>query len=490
MTMTDTPSPAGAGEGPPPPETPGATGAGAGGGEPGAAPARELRKSDDRVIAGVCGGLGRYTNIDPVVWRTGFVLTAFAGGAGLLLYVAAWMLMRDSQGGPATIEQMLDRGIPSRAVVKLLAVGLAVMTAFSLLGGFSWGTLLLAVPLVLGVLAARNRGIDLRGSFTGLRDDLRTHAPPPTPPSPEPAAAYYNPAQPWATAPPGPVDLAVVSERTSRPGGAEPNGHEDEGGNGDGNGPDGYGDGHGGTSRSRRQRCGAPLGSLALWTLVAMAVVVPIGVYGWDSSLWSADTARLLLGPESGVYFLAAALAVVGLYALVGTWVGNPSGLMFLGLTVALVLAAASVTDLTRIRVGAATWEPTTVAELEGGDHRLTVGGATLDLTGLTDLERGESADVDVRVGVGVTEIVVPDDVRVELTSRIGFGAVDVDPESQETDVIGPRVDDESVVEPVPNGGESEDGGNSGDGDEAGPPTIRINADTSVGVVEVQHGEA
>ncbi|KOX17780.1 hypothetical protein ADL05_09050 [Nocardiopsis sp. NRRL B-16309] len=497
--MTDTPSPAGAGEGPPPPETPGATGSGAEGGAPGAAPGRELRKSDDRVLAGVCGGLGRYTDIDPVVWRTGFVLTAFAGGSGLLLYVAAWMLMRDSEGGPATIEQMLDRGIPSRAVVKLLAVGLAVMTAFSLLGGFSWGTLLLAVPLVLGVLAARNRGIDLRGTFTGLRDDLRTHAPPPTPPSPEPAAAYYNPAQPWATAPPGPVDLAVVSERTSRPGAGGSDGHGDEDENGDGDAPDGKGGGR----RARKRRCGAPLGSLALWTLVAMAIVVPLWVYGWDSSLWSARTADLLFGPESGVYFLAAALAVIGLYALVGTWVGNPSGLMFLGLTVALVLSAASVTDLTRIRVGGASWEPTTVAAMEEGEHRLTVGGAFLDLTGLTDLERGESADVGVRVGAGVAEITVPDDVRVELTSRIGFGAVDLDPGTEGADVIGPGIDEVSVIEPVSagaedgdgateseDGGTEEDGGSGEDGDEAGPPTIRINADVGFGVVEVQHGEA
>ncbi|RKS07686.1 phage shock protein C (PspC) family protein [Nocardiopsis sp. Huas11] len=473
MTMTDTPSPAGAGESSPSPETP--AGTGTEGAAPGAAPERELRKSDDRVIAGVCGGLGRFTDTDPVAWRTGFVLTAFAGGSGILLYVAAWMLMRDSHGGPATIEQMLNRGIPSRAVVKLLAVGLAVMTALSLLGGYSWGTLLLAVPLVLGVLSARNRGVDLRGAFTGLRDDLRTHAPPPMPQSPEPAAAYYNPAQPWATAPPGPVDLAVVSERTSR---SDPDAHEDAD---DGDGSDGYG---GASGKSRRKRCGAPLGSLALWTLVAMAIVFPIWMQGWDSSLWSADTARLLFGPETGVYFLAAALGVVGVYALVGTWAGNPTGLMFLGLTLALVLAAASVTDLTRVRVGDASWAPATVAELEGGDHRLTVGGSSLDLAGLTDLEPGDTADADVRVGLGVTKIIVPDDVRVELTSRIGFGAVELDPSTDDMDAIGSRIENESVIEPVATDTRREDG------DEADPPTIRINADVRFGVVEVQHGEA
>jgi phage shock protein PspC (stress-responsive transcriptional regulator) len=435
------------------------------------------------VIAGVCGGLGRYTGIDPVVWRSGFVLTAFAGGAGLMLYVAAWMLMRDSQGGPATIEQMLNRGIPSRAVVKMLAVGLAVMTACSLLGGFSWMTLVLAVPLVLGVLTARNRGVDVRSAFTGLREDLRTHAPPPTP-APEPAAAYYNPAQPWATAPAGPVDLAVVSERASRPDGG-PEAHEDDDTDGRG-GADGC---RGGAEKPRRRRRGAPLASLALWTIVAMAVIVPIGAYGWGSSLWSAETARLLFGPETGVYFLAAALAAVGLYALVGTWAGNTSGLMALGLTVALTLVAASATDLTRVRIGGPEWAPTTVAELEGGDHRLTVGGATLDLTGLEDLGPGDSAEASVRVGTGRTEIIVPDDVRVELVSRIGFGAVEADPETDQPEVVGPRIDDVRVFEPVSTGaGRAEDGSEDGDG--AVPPTIRVNTDMGFGVVEVQHGQA
>ena len=73
----------------------------------------DLRKGDpdNRVLAGVCTGLGRYTGVDPIAWRTAFVLTAFAGAVGVLLYITSWMLMRDSQGGPSTLEQMLNRSI-------------------------------------------------------------------------------------------------------------------------------------------------------------------------------------------------------------------------------------------------------------------------------------------------------------------------------------------------------------------------------------------
>src|SRR5699024_11695885 len=58
----------------------------------------DLRKGDPdhRVLAGVCTGLGRYTGVDPIAWRTAFVLTAFAGAVGGLLYIRSWKLMRTS----------------------------------------------------------------------------------------------------------------------------------------------------------------------------------------------------------------------------------------------------------------------------------------------------------------------------------------------------------------------------------------------------------
>uniref|UniRef100_UPI00037C9847 PspC domain-containing protein n=1 Tax=Nocardiopsis lucentensis TaxID=53441 RepID=UPI00037C9847 len=385
-------------------------------------PEQELRKGEDRVLAGVCTGLGRYTGTDPIVWRTAFALTAFAGATGLLLYVGAWMLMRDDQGGPATFEQMLDRSIPSGTVVKLLAVGLAVATAFSLVGGFGWSTLVLATPLILGLLAARNRGVDLRASFTGLRDELRRRQPPPTTPAPAPAPAYYNPAQPWASAPQGPVDLAVVAGRTAGAG-ADPHGADGGGGSAP-PGPEPREPGE----RSAEKKCrrgGVPLASLALWTIVGLTVVVSVAVQGWNSSLWSGETATLVFGPETGVFFLAGALAVVGVYALVGTWTGRTGGLMALGLVLALAAAASLSTDLTRLRAGESVWRPETVAEAESGDYRLTVGRATLDLTGLADLEPGDTLDLTVRVN-GVTTLLLPEDARVEVESHLGVGVVDL----------------------------------------------------------------
>jgi phage shock protein C len=54
---------------------------------------RLYRSRDDRVLAGVCGGLGEYFTIDPVIIRIVWIVLTFAGGAGLLLYLLAWLLI-------------------------------------------------------------------------------------------------------------------------------------------------------------------------------------------------------------------------------------------------------------------------------------------------------------------------------------------------------------------------------------------------------------
>ena len=51
-------------------------------------PKKLYRARDERMIAGVCGGLGKYFNVDPTVLRVLFVATAILGvGGGILIYI-------------------------------------------------------------------------------------------------------------------------------------------------------------------------------------------------------------------------------------------------------------------------------------------------------------------------------------------------------------------------------------------------------------------
>ena len=51
------------------------------------------RSKTNRQLAGVCGGLAEYFNLDATLIRVLFVLLAVLGGSGLLLYVAMWIIV-------------------------------------------------------------------------------------------------------------------------------------------------------------------------------------------------------------------------------------------------------------------------------------------------------------------------------------------------------------------------------------------------------------
>lgn len=54
---------------------------------------RLYRSSKNKVFAGVCGGLGEYFDIDPMIIRALFVLAFFMSGTGALLYIILWLVI-------------------------------------------------------------------------------------------------------------------------------------------------------------------------------------------------------------------------------------------------------------------------------------------------------------------------------------------------------------------------------------------------------------
>jgi phage shock protein PspC (stress-responsive transcriptional regulator) len=86
-------------------------------------PRRLLRARSGRMVGGVCAGLGRYFNVDPIIFRIGAVVLVLVGGAGLLAYLAALLLIpsedsADADGAPAGRNRWLVIG----GVVVLLCI--------------------------------------------------------------------------------------------------------------------------------------------------------------------------------------------------------------------------------------------------------------------------------------------------------------------------------------------------------------------------------
>jgi phage shock protein PspC (stress-responsive transcriptional regulator) len=116
-------------------------------------PRRLYRSRDDRVIAGVCGGIARYFNIDPVLVRVGAVALVFLGGAGLLAYLAAVLLIpKEGEGGQPP--EAPSRGLAITGIV-LLVVAVCVVLPFQGGWGASWGLLPLGFVALAGLFVWR-----------------------------------------------------------------------------------------------------------------------------------------------------------------------------------------------------------------------------------------------------------------------------------------------------------------------------------------------
>ena len=333
-----------------------------------AAPARLLRRrSSDRVIGGVAAGIADYLNIDPLLIRAAFVGLMIFGGAGVVLYVGAWLLIPVEGRDDSILESaLLSLGVPPGSWVIVVALVVAVLVWLTLpqqgyVGGYvpvgptgfyvDSGVLIVVLAVVLGIALLR-RGVGSPASATAA--------------SP---AAY--PTADAATAIP-----AVRPAHVRRP------------------------------TRPRAPR--GPLG----WYTVGAAL---IGI-GLLAVVDNATDARVTPGQ-----FFGLALGIVGGGLVIGSWWGNARLLILPALLVLPIAWVASfITVPLEGGVGDQLFVPTGRAELRD-EYRLMVGRLTLDLR---ELETGsEPIRMDATVAVGEVFVIVPRDARIDINSQVGAGA-------------------------------------------------------------------
>ncbi|PKK84436.1 MAG: hypothetical protein CVT49_03685 [candidate division Zixibacteria bacterium HGW-Zixibacteria-1] len=122
------------------------------------------RSTADSKIAGVCGGLGEYFNIDPTIIRIIAIILVFADGAGLLGYIIAWIVMPKRPLGveletpPARTESSLGKFLPG-----LILVAIGVVFLFKNIywwfdfWDFFWPAILIAAGLALVLSSSRKK---------------------------------------------------------------------------------------------------------------------------------------------------------------------------------------------------------------------------------------------------------------------------------------------------------------------------------------------
>ncbi|GAA0304987.1 PspC domain-containing protein [Streptomyces polychromogenes] len=369
--------------------------------DPGApAPAERptLRRSKrDKVLAGVCGGLGRYFDLDPVVFRIVLGVLAVTGGVGLVFYGFAWLLLPLEGEEEAEGRKLLTGRIEGTTLAAVFSalVGCALFLSMldnGVMGGFS-----VLVILALGGAAYWSR--------------RHRHAPAPEAEAP----GSHRPAPPETQAPPVPSSPSwwrdpLVKDGTTGPVGSTgylwgpddaAGGRADEAPAGSPAKPQ--------AAPARGQGRGGIGGRVFVLALLA-------GGAG-TASVWHGSP----LGHALQVG-LACALAVFGLGLAVSSLKGRTGfGTILLGLVTAGLLAAA--TALPRevsTEWHDVDWRPAAVADVRPA-YSSGTGLATLDLSRL-DVPKGTTVSVRASIEAGRLKVVVPREVtaKADVTIRLG----------------------------------------------------------------------
>ncbi|WP_405144676.1 PspC domain-containing protein [Sphaerisporangium sp. NBC_01403] len=183
---------------------------------------RVLKRTDEgRMLTGVCAGLGRYTGMDPVIFRVGFAALVVGSGIGIMLYVAAFLLMRSPNGGPGYAEQWSRRVFDTETVMALLAAVFALGLIINLAAdGISTATVVVGTLLAVALLAAHARGVDLLALARSLPERLRGKRG--TRPVPEHWANAPVGGRPFSSAPDAPFTSSFAAPPPAPPADAVP----------------------------------------------------------------------------------------------------------------------------------------------------------------------------------------------------------------------------------------------------------------------------
>ncbi|GIG89564.1 PspC domain-containing protein [Plantactinospora endophytica] len=416
-----------------------------------------VRPREGRYLAGVCVAIGRATNSDPILWRVLLAVLGFFGGIGILVYLAAWLIIPSEGDTASPVESMLGRGRSSMSPVTVLVLGIIVAVLFGFIVTDTFRAILLGAAVLIGGALLLNRDRNRTDPYwqPGAGPPPPGYPPPGAgqpvpppgatpgypgwyPPAPQPtAAAPAHPGGPAmaAPAPPAPAWPTTAPPAATAPSGPYPTGPY----------PSPYPTGqypgvpsvppspggyrapfapHGPyaaarpappppappkTKEPKRPRERSALGG-ATFSMIFVAI-------GMVAILDLTNAIRV----QPSTYF-AAVLVTIALGLLVGAWFGRARWLIALGLVAACALGISTVAEsYTRLHSEEdVLWAPASYAVL-ADRYETRLGKATLDLTRIDFTN--EDARVNVDVNLGELKVILPP--TVDVTVRLDVNAGD-----------------------------------------------------------------
>ena len=415
------------------------------------------RSRSDRKLAGVCGGLGAYTNVDPIIFRVLFAVFSLFGGFGLLLYGVAWLFIPEEDDDRSEAQHLFRDGRTSAGALWAIVATVVGLLIFVAIAANKWDVvfwLLIGSAITFIVLRSRNPQPSQVGPWWTAPPPPA--AGPPAPPS-SPTAALGETAPPAGTATPGGT---AGPEGTAAPGATEQ-----------------------ATQRGTEQQWQPQPEWQPQWQpqpqpqWQPQPPPPPTPVKPRESSPlpWLTLSAALVVGGILGALDLAdvidvsaeaiaaTILIIFGVGLIVSAWFGRARSLIGLGLAALVALVVIAAVDIPLSGgFGERHVEPVSASEF-GDPVRLAAGKITIDLTRFND--PNATGVLDASVGAGEIVVIYPDDIRLEATADVSAGDIN-------RDLAGDiRVNGESVVhDPV--------GASKG--------TVRLNLDLGAGNIRFE----
>jgi phage shock protein C len=115
------------------------------------------RSNTDKIIWGVCGGLGEYFKIDSVIIRILFILMFLAWGTGLLFYIILAIMMPKPSKKTEVVEEKKEENNKFRFLlgIFLALIGLNIMLTsifnFNIFSFIDWKIILSAFLILIGL---------------------------------------------------------------------------------------------------------------------------------------------------------------------------------------------------------------------------------------------------------------------------------------------------------------------------------------------------
>jgi phage shock protein PspC (stress-responsive transcriptional regulator) len=340
-----------------------------------------LRRASDRpMLGGVAEGIGRHLDVDPLLIRVVFAALTVFGGAGLVLYVLAWLTIPRDDEHDSILSRPLRRD-PDKVMTVGLAIA-AVVTAATMIGAFRFGAPnpvpLLVVSLVaLGLFSLLSRRPDRLGreAPTGTAQTVASGG----------GAATQPVDDREGTTEVLPVDV------------------------GDDGGATGYPPPTPGVSPPPRPPR-APRSHLFAITMAVIAITL--------GALWVWDETGHTVSPS---VYPGTALAIIAAGLVVGAWWGRSRLLIFAGLLATLLTVATSV--IGPGPNGERIYTPASTAELHSS-YQHGAGRIVVHLEDLVDPANLDGRTVSIKSGVGQVQVIVPSSIDVAVGAHVDHGDI------------------------------------------------------------------